>query len=174
MSWLGGNAASQHFLSQRTVVDVRCLRESMEALLSNKELRSEMGQNARQRAVSEFSSDLISRHFARLWRSQLESKADDPPRSPPLDYGGMFRHYATAALDLDHEICVTERGKLLLGKVNDGTDLLPVVLQEDIRNILAAEDGPVRIDRSVSRGSPVSFEAIVWLLKRGYLELDRV
>jgi glycosyltransferase involved in cell wall biosynthesis len=87
-------------MSQRTALDLGALRARLEALLSDPDLRKQMGQAGRQRIEQNFDWEVVVRTMENVWR---ELKASAPPQAiepKPTDIAGaglasLFGHFTT-------------------------------------------------------------------------------
>jgi glycosyltransferase involved in cell wall biosynthesis len=178
MPWLSIGAWAAHFLADRTIVDVRRLRGAIETLLASSELRMELGAAARRTVEAHRSTQTIANRAASLWNEQLvalRTVKDDPLHSQSLDYSRTFRHYATSELNMDTMISISAEGRLLLGDdiTPPTTQQVPAMLRADAGRLLEMVTiTPMTIQSAVNSGSEFTFEALIWLMKSGYLELD--
>ncbi len=187
-------------LGQSVVVDCAKLKEYLELLIGNPNLRAEMGKRARERTLTFCRWPVIVRQYEQLW-SDLRQAAGEPPlRSPSRmpytqpSYFDVFSHYATRLLDDASELEITPLGKALLaGKgpklINYPAIRMNLLQMELLIRMLAALDGQ-RIPRMPNTDSGQTIVEVVtmlaenrkahhadqikrhirWLLKRGYLQ----
>lgn len=179
MSWLSECAWAPEFLADRTIVDVRMLRDALDALLSQPERRLELGRQARATVERTRSLPAIGRRLGALWAQQraVLKEMEARPRASVIDYNEMFRPYATAELSLDLELRVGPDGRRFLGDDLSGPDTreVPPLLKTSASQILErVRLGPVATRACVEGGSEFTFEAIVWLLRKGILSCDGV
>jgi hypothetical protein len=173
MSWMSSGAFPHRFLSDRTIVDAGALASSVELLLSRPEERSRLASGARGFIEKSRSAATASRALMQLWSKQVEALHRDgsETHTPIVDYSRMFKHYATRELDMDVVLRITPRGRSLLGDPLHPPDVrgIPPLLRRDSMRILEASCSAVRVADCVTSESQFSFEAIVWLLRKGYL-----
>lgn len=179
MSWLSECAWAPQFLADRTIVDVRVLRDAIDALLSQPERRIALGRQARATVERTRSLPAIGRRLGTLWAQQqaIVKEMATRPRTSVIDYNEMFRSYATAELSLDLELRVGPDGRRFLGDDLSGPDTreVPPLLKASASQILErVRLGPVSTRACVESGSEFTFEAIVWLLRKGILSCDGV
>jgi len=177
MSWLSECTWAPQFLSDRTIVDVRRLRDALDALLAQSERQVEFGQQARATIERTRSFTVVGRQLRDLWTNQQAAlaKIEMRVREAVINYTAMFRPYATAELNLDLELQVGPQGGRLLGDELSGPDTrdVPLLLRASASQILErVRLGPVTIRACVEAGSEFTFEAIVWLLRKGMLSCD--
>lgn len=176
MSWLAAGDWGDRFLADRTIVDRRALRGALEALLSSPERRSAFGQRARSSVEANHSSRCAGKRIADVWRAQraeCERNVSESQR-PTIDYTQVFKHYATADLSVDLKLRVSARGQPLLGNALHGADTrcAPPLLRMDVAKTLdRAGNAPTTVRRCIEGGSEFALEAIVWLLRKGYVEI---
>jgi D-inositol-3-phosphate glycosyltransferase len=113
-----GRMIAPDLLAATTVVDTRMLRDFLEKLIANKEHRCSLGLAGRRRAFDLYDWKRVIRQYELLWAELEEeaSRADESDVTKRLDlnswgYEEIFGHYATALIDGDFRIWITELGK---------------------------------------------------------------
>lgn len=177
MSWLCVGESGTQFLADRTVVDVRVLREGIRSLLSDRHLRGSIGEAARAAVQKRHSPPAVAAQARDLWDSQQSALTAHGRENcqRTVDYSHVFRHYATSELNLDLQLEVTPRGRALYGddlRPGDNRRVPPLVRDQVTGILEKTVRGRTPIASCVSGESQFSFEAVVWLLKKGYLSLS--
>ncbi len=184
-------------LGQQVAVDCAKLREYLELLIHNSDLREEMGNRSRKRAVALFSWPVIVRQYEALWR-ELRQIAWGAPLNGTSRmsyaqpaYFDTFKHYATRILDDDAEFEITPRGTQALtagGREFRGYPAIRTALLDAqvLERALGAfdpgkvsDESPARktlseVARELVAGNPEYHKDrakrhILWLLKQGYI-----
>ncbi len=116
----------QFFLAQQTIVHVPSLADALRTLCQRNDLRAELGQNARQRALKRFSwPKIIHDHIAlwdMLWTRDTPQSLLSEPRPLELSYSRMFSAFPGSTLHQDRLLVITRAG----GKILRGEDF-PVI-----------------------------------------------
>jgi D-inositol-3-phosphate glycosyltransferase len=101
----GPSAIHDHAaLAQSVAVDLRVYRERLQQLITNHDLRVEMGRRSRERAVSVFAWEIVMRQYQRLW-AEMEATAATSNRSPRSYASSVHPHYYEAfGHNASHEI----------------------------------------------------------------------
>ncbi len=107
----------EHYLAQRTAVDVEALYHYWKRLAQDAGLRQEMGERGRQRAASEFCWSKVAPRYGELWERQWErlQRGREEPR--PRWRGGFdaaFGQFATEVLGGELEVRCEREGERLL------------------------------------------------------------
>jgi len=113
-----------HFmLAQSVCVDLAALSHYMETLHENPQLRQEMGEAGRKRAVSKYAWSVVVSQYEQLWGELAHRSAGikAEPRTSSrkgsvtsYNYLDVFRHYATGVLSGDATLRLTSRGRSFL------------------------------------------------------------
>lgn len=198
---LGGQWESDHaLLGQSVAIDIRLLREYLSALIKNRELREKMAAKSRERAVAEYSWEVVVNRYESLWK-ELHLVAVGQSLKHPKSlfytrpaYFDVFNHYATRLLDDNAGLRLSpigwdlrEQSMLLsLHPAVRGGFLSPLCLQGLLDNLISPEPGfdPHNDSKSMTVGELIKLTRlgnpgcnddmarrhILWLLKQGYLE----
>jgi D-inositol-3-phosphate glycosyltransferase len=187
-------------LGQSVVVDCAKLKEYLELLIGNPNLRAEMGKRARERALTFYRWPVIVRQYEQLWSDLRQAAGEQPLRSPSRmsytqpSYFDVFSHYATRLLDDASELEITPLGKALLAEkgpklINYPAIRMNLLQMQLLMRMLAALDGQ-RIPHTPNTDSGQTIVEVVtmltedrkahhadqikrhilWLLKHGYLQ----
>jgi hypothetical protein len=171
---------SSAYLARRTVVDVNSLIGHLSVLVERADLRKELGAAGRKRAVECFDWTVIIGKFRAVWDEQLkksvQSLANDA--QPPLGLDAMFRRYASMDLAFDSEIVSSDKGAALVGLPAGNAFAIDGAgeagdFRNEILRVLGYCSWPRTIRSIVDSGNEFSYEAAVWLLKKGFCGLKR-
>jgi len=184
-------------LAQSVVVDPAALRDSLQKLISNESLRTEMSAASRRRALECFSWSPIVDRYEELW-SELGSIARKTPEHNETleDYAApnylhAFAHYPSRLLSEDARVVLSKAGRrLIAGELglplyfnNEWQYLDAGILKRIMEGVvkLDAKGQPLSIGRImgvISRGAPGDqfrsrvFRHVLWLLKYGFVKLE--
>lgn len=182
LSWLAPTSKDpipEGYLAHRTVVDVTSLIQYVRTLIENDELRKRFGAAGRERVAHFFAWTKIIEKYKELWTEQIQiakgqQKACGPPAS--LDFNRMFGHYASNRIGFSTAVRCSEIGRSLATRKNhtsaafESAGFNDEFLTEVFR-ILDSCTRPTTVQAIVAEGSSYSYEAVVWLLKKGFCEL---
>lgn len=175
MGWLGAGSWAPQFLADRTIVDMRSLREALDALISRPELRAAVGQRARTVVATKYSLAPAAKVVADTWteqRSQWVAMAGQQPSAVPIDYAGVLNVSGCDPLTQQAMVDISDVGRACAGDELRGASLpgAPPLLESAAAGLLSRiSEGPKSIGDAVSIAGSLGFEAVIWLLKRGYL-----
>jgi D-inositol-3-phosphate glycosyltransferase len=163
------DAADDHlFLAQSVVVDPAALRDRLEQLIVNDDLRQRMSASSRKRAEQHYAERRIVEQHEALWRELRDDSFRPPPRAiDDVPYFDVFSHYATRTLGPDETIDLTDRGRELIGGNLRLRFSVPWPGLHDpttYQRVLASLPGHVRDLAPDAR----TMRALLWLLKYGY------
>jgi hypothetical protein len=182
LSWLVpglDEIGAGNYLARRTVVDVRSLIHCLKMLTDSKDLREEFGAAARTRVLESFTWNHISKLFENLWEEQMRKRRtlqEDSTLRMPLSFDDMFRQYASNKIAFEMEVISSERASALVAL--PGGAEFPIHIgnvvgefRNEILRILDYCMFPRTIRSIVESGNEFAYEAVVWLLKKGFCEL---
>ncbi len=163
----------ESIVAQTTVVNARKLREYLEALASDTELRRRMGENGRKRILDRFTwRETISKYSA-LWRDQydrLRHASERQKARPRLSCEVDFSHFATSSLYPALRARASSVGHRMIGEWAKGDNDKLRAGACAVLNACAHETRSIaEITQAVGADSA---QAIPWLLKKGYLLWD--
>lgn len=169
------------YLARRTALDFPSLLKYLRILIDNKELRAKFGAASRQRVCERFSWPVVAKKFSELWQEQLNKAHLDRNRdvaSPAGGFDNLFREYASYELDGETEIVASDKGLVLAGACgpNRFSVSSPGIVgqfQLEIQRVLDFCSWPRTVTSIVESGDGLSYEALVWLLKKGFCELTQ-
>ena len=187
-SWL----INHLYLGQSVCVDLGRMEEYLLALVENPDLRSRMGEKAREHVVTNYDWKGVVKRYEELW---MELKGEAKRRGREIkrvlsfepQYFRVFNHYPTEVLDEESEIKLTESGKELLRGESKTVEfyaemkaLLDPGVMEEVVTKLGEIDRWVRIGEIAdmikeTHGVPseiVIFQ-IMWMMKYGVLETKK-
>jgi alpha-maltose-1-phosphate synthase len=175
--------------SQLVAVDVDAAAEAYRRLISDRDLRAQMGQSARKRAIAHFDWAVIRAKYVALWEELTERRRADPafhsrffPRRRPdrADPFTMFATYPTRIVGGRIELqrragCTVEQAlaRLTLDSTGKATAVLPP--PELVREILSVipESSWVSFEKlhktCPGHDDVLTARAVVWLSKFGVL-----
>jgi glycosyltransferase involved in cell wall biosynthesis len=185
---------SRPSLVETTAIDVRAFREHLGALVRSEGLRRSMGHRSRERACALFSLDHVASRYEALW-GELSAEARASRTAPPPWVDTMraplqevYRAQVTEVLDGHARLLLSEAG----ARVLQGAEAVPIsgmepsVIEHAVAwRILGAFTRP---DHRRGRGAGAVVRAaaracrrrpdavwcnVMWLLKYGYLEVER-
>lgn len=171
-------SAADAFLAQRTIIDVHAYKEYLDVLVKSREMREQFGNAGRKRVVERFTWRYCVQAFKCLWEEQLNMM---PPlkrsagTQASMDLTKMYRHYATAELDLDTIIGASAR--LDLSKTNSEIQAflelagVPRALVTSSVSVLDRCQKPTPL-RSFQTDR-LLFDAAVILLKKGLCQIEQ-
>lgn len=176
-----------------TAIDVNACTQALATLITNPELRTRMGANARQRAEQVYDWSVVIAAYETLWQELAEIRAIAPeavplaPNEPPYplvdDPFRLFAHYPTTRLGADHRLklgaMATPEALYALrhiGITGFGTERrLDVSVQDTILSAIA-DSGSLSVSTLLSRyanGNPAAlFQTLLYLLKFDILQLE--
>jgi hypothetical protein len=174
MGWLWVGSSGHRFLAQRTVLDMTCIIDRLRTLVANPQLRSRMGDDAREYVRLEHSPRVVGRQIAHTWARQWEMCESFHDEHVPTnsDFSQVFGRYASAQLDANLKLMISKRGARVAGDEFRSTDtsMVPELLKQDVSALLQlVKPGPVTLGEHLAVDSPFALEAAVWLLKKGFL-----
>jgi hypothetical protein len=172
---------------QSIVLDVDCMQERLQTLISHPELRAAMAERSRARAVAEFSYLNVSRRYDELCSELRAIALNVKPhcRSRRFDqpsYFDLFGHFASAELKDDCLIRKADNGGLSLAGVIRiaqaeirGISLFDEVLLEQIVAVVESSSGQLTVRQLITDISSKAWSRdavmrhILFLLKHGRL-----
>lgn len=104
-------------LSQSVAVDVGQLVEVLHGLIGNPDLRSRMGDAARQHVLEQYDWQHVIAHYSHLWMELADIAAALPPQAPASQllvrpqYFQNFGHFASRCVTRSDILNITERGR---------------------------------------------------------------
>jgi len=167
---------AEHFLAQRTIIDLEALQQRLAMLVSNKTLRQAMGASGRELAVERFSWEVVMKEFKDLWRAQREKlhlqvrKAKPRPR---FSFNSVYQHFASTFIKGGMVRTTVEGMELLTDGASKPTRRCPPAIDpEEVARVLQVCSGaPHSVAELRARGHDRVSEVVAWLLKKGFLEL---
>jgi glycosyltransferase involved in cell wall biosynthesis len=89
--------AAEHYLAQRTPIDIDALTARLILLSDNPELRQRLGERGRRRLCEKFSWPVVMRRYDELWQRQWQalSRSEDPSPSLRLNINDIYRSFAS-------------------------------------------------------------------------------
>ena len=167
------------YLARRTIVDIQCLITYLRTLTDNGALREKLGGAGRRRVLECFTWDQIIKRFQSLWEEQTkrQHRAErGTVLGSPFRFDAICRQYASRSLSFDMEIVTSERAAAFVSL--PGGDSFPIHMggvvgefRNEILRILDYCTFPRTIQSVRDSGNEFAYEAVVWLLKKGFCEL---
>lgn len=154
-----------HELAQRTIVEIDSLVYYLESLLSNPDLRRQMGALGRERVLNEFRWVHILSRYIEMWETQWDEIRCQPLQRMCMSLGlnDIYRHFASTELSKD---LILEPGRARQALCNNG-DHVPESSPLEPGPIFARPKPPQELEGSESSYKPGT---IAWLWKKGYLQ----
>ncbi|MHC5611715.1 MAG: glycosyltransferase family 4 protein [Nostoc sp.] len=118
-------------LAQSTAVDLDMYQIALQTLINNEELRQQMAQSSRKRALSQYRWSAVIRAYENLWTELAEVAKDLTYKPDPnLDFTvpaffEVFGHYTTTVLSGNVCLYITETGQRILS----GDEILPLYMK---------------------------------------------
>lgn len=201
---LGGDLALRHALEIDTydmycghtcslvAVDVQAAAAAFEKLFKRPELRRQMGEAGRQRAVAVYDWKHIIAQYEALWSQQTQLRLtaknnDTPTLAHPwparMDPFHAFASYPTQALSPQTLLALVDAGadtaitRALAYRQLTMVDYAKVILpsEAEIRSVLQRAQSPSTASDLVEGAAPerraLVFRALVWLVKLGVLKV---
>jgi len=191
----GGNMGESDLLAATTVVDTKRLREALERLITDENLRRSLGQAGLRRARDLYDWRRVIAQYESLW-STLAEEASRPGQGMTTDqldltgwsYEEVFGHYATTLIRSDLRVQLTDRGRSwrrkpeMLARVAVPKswfcftelcrilDLLEFKGQSAIRDVFATGDDRRNADWTDERCAINCFSHLCRLMKYGLVE----
>lgn len=167
-------------LGQSIEVELPALVQAMELLATNATLRTQLGANARRRAVERYDWAVVVKALEHEWR-RLATQPWSPSPSPHplrLDFGRAFAHFPTSGVDRQRVLRRTAFSRSAGQPWVIYPELLVVLSDDDVRRALAFCDTPRRVEALVTelerhlgaREPWVAGFIAAWLVKHGLLE----
>lgn len=116
--WLANGIFDLCSLGQSIAVDQRAYVDSIQILIENNDLRREMGQRSRERAVHFYSYESVAKRYEELWM-ELGRAARSLTQRPVSAFGrsryyDCFAHYASRSLSDETSLQLTNRGRTMI------------------------------------------------------------
>lgn len=160
------------YLSQRTVVDVDALTESLRMLIDQPTLGRAFGHQGRQRAAAHFSVENVARQLGSLWTAQWRISESAQLVSGALpDYQRLFGHFASSMMRDDQIVEITTEGKELLA-ASHHFDMAMCASATALQQLAECALSPRR-SGCLRGGADLQRAQFDWLLKNGYLRRSR-
>lgn len=162
--------STRHFLAQQTVIDLCHLRQALKVLLKNQELRINFGKNGRDKILRQFSWPVIVRRLVELWGHQWDCLQKQLQRSKicfQQDYNELFSHFATQTV---HPDTILRRSSKSAENIPEYS--LRFTRQKLERVLYASPFDGISFNQLRDLLGDASMEAVVWLWKKGYLEIS--
>jgi len=170
---LGGSQTAEHYLAQRTIVDVDRLYRSMRRLVDDRELRRSMGAAGRGRFERCFTWRRLIGNYLSLWQKQVDglrcmASVAAAPRAK-VSNNDLFAHYASASFDdgeliagyhYDSLSAAIRRGRPPSGLISAAAPFLSEGC-ESVADAMAAAEEHLGMEAG---------DVVTWLLKKGLLE----
>lgn len=177
MSWLAIGAWPEYFLGDRTIVDWQSIRDGLLKLLPDQDRRRSLGHEARRTIEATHSAGVVARAAMDIWARQLSTleQLNRETDDGVVDYSRLFKHYATSELDMRTPVRISRYGRSLGGDGLSSPDIrhVPATLRQDVSQLLdMCRNAATTVGDGIAGGTELSFEALVWMLKSGYLELE--
>jgi D-inositol-3-phosphate glycosyltransferase len=166
---------AEKFVSQRTIVDLRGLYESLRILVQDAGTRKRMGEAGRLRARNSFSLVSIARRYEELWRAQRRSASKDVEAAAAvpkaLNFNLFYSHFATERFESDRHLvpaddcqdlvqCLLRRGQRRPFGISLDTTLEVIRLCTDAARTTDQLQAAIGLEAR---------DASCWLIKKGYL-----
>jgi glycosyltransferase involved in cell wall biosynthesis len=175
---LDGTHRAEHYLAQRTIVDVEALRQALRTLLDDPDLRRSFGAAGKARVREHFTWNTVIPRFYALWEEQHELyTAFESGRiaRPWVNYGDLYGHFASFTQTRETAIVCTEPQATLeyLGRY-PGRYPSTRMRRETEQMVRRSGLFSVDVAELTSRDHDgLSADAIAWLTKRGFCRLVR-
>ena len=178
------------FASQFVALDARTLDEALKKLIADPQLRRQMGESGRKRAVTEYDWAVIYRRYQSLWDELAERRRADPDlhasigmtaRPDRPDPFAAFAGYATTQIGMRHIVTLRQEGSELALRRALALNAFAQKLQPDAEACAAivgflSERGPqpVASIAELFPGMPAwqLQRGLVWLAKMEVLQID--
>ena len=165
---------TRHYLAQHTIVDGEGLYRYLNALIANKELRRQFGDNGRQRVLSTFCWPVVMARYKELWREQwsvLQHSSKVKKWISPVNYNKQFGHFATMFMQED-TLLRSSSDRCLTSGLDPKKARIPnfAGIEELKRIVSYCRPEPRSIEELLASGNDATQSAVAWLWKKGYLE----
>jgi len=173
-------AVPHFFLSQTVSVDVDLMAGSLRELISNAELRANMGANGRRRVLDLFDWRVVIRDYMELWEELNQVASKQEFSAQPLswyrpDFFSTFDHYATSMLEPTTEVRAT-RNEYSIPLLDDLACLMRPEVIAAIREHAQEPISVARLESSIRSEHQISEEEfqfhLLWMLK--YNEMKKL
>jgi len=175
---LSGFNGTRFSLAQRTILDTGELHRTLKLLVNNPDLRQTLGAGSRERALRKFAWSEIIRQYDQLWGEQQDKLEEEKARKAPpafcLDYDRLFRHFATEVLNPEMKLQINSCNAPVVMRPDFLKAKLPwFVTPEQVSQIIdqLGDGESLSIGNLMSAPCNGSMAAIVWLLKKGVIEI---
>jgi hypothetical protein len=184
------DTATHWMLGQCVNVDLKTMRQNMEALMDSGGLRHSMGCEARHRVAAEYDWPVIVRKYEALWDELIDQAAAHSGDRTPFEYGvttfdymRAFGHYATCIVPLEQRVGLTEigreyaEGRQTLLPLDGNSGLFRGAVSRHIANLAAATESfewgelSNRVARDLDLSVELARHQVARLMKYGLLEL---
>ncbi|MFW6005508.1 MAG: glycosyltransferase family 4 protein, partial [Desulfonatronovibrionaceae bacterium] len=176
------DSESHLMLSQSCAADIHQLARTITLVISDKKLRQNLGQKARQNAIAYDWAEIIPRYIS-LWDEQNQKKHSpempDIPHPAQTSYAEIFSGFATGSW-LDSAVSQSRLGKAVYKKKDHPviySGMAHLIDPQAIRMILFLSRSPVKVPILLARLSAAldmdpSLARIIfaWALKQGLLQ----
>jgi len=163
----------EHYLAQRTAVDVEALYSYWKRLVQDQELRQKMGECGRRRALGEYCWSKVAPRYGELWQQQWEQLQRGSRERRPRWQGGFdtaFGQFATEVLGGELEVRCAREGEQLLREPGELRTPAGIGTATVRRLLQACEGRPRLVKELLDESDPETASALSWLLKLGYLK----
>jgi glycosyltransferase involved in cell wall biosynthesis len=174
VSCLEGHA-KEHFLAQRTVINLGVLQDRLASLIRNVEVRRRMGDEAVRHVRANFAWSKVIRRFGELWSEQLSILDRDSQLAVDgrslCDLTDFMRAFSTELVDDVVAVRTTQAGEKLLDQIKSNGHLsVPMGLSRTDAFRILDENRNGKCAESSSAQGPEVANTLFWLLKKGYVE----
>jgi D-inositol-3-phosphate glycosyltransferase len=167
---------AEHFLAQRTVVDIDALRQALRTLLDDPNLRRSFGAAGKARVREHFTWSAVIPRFYALWEEQLElCAAFETGRiaRPWVNYSHLYSHFASFSQSRETPIVCREPQSTLESLSHYPARYPSTRMRRETEQIVRRSGlFSVRLAELTGRDhDSLSADAISWLAKRGFCRL---
>ena len=160
----------EYYLAQRTIVNVGQLADRLCLLGEDRELRQKLGRKGYATVRESYVWSVAIRRFAEVWLQSLATRRSSgtPTMSASApDLRRVFNSFASGEWTWDGE------RRVVTSHLCDDICLSHVVMDETTRSILVSCRDQPRTISEVAAGGDYSRRRVLWLMKRGLLEVEQ-
>lgn len=179
-------SASHFAIAESVALDLEVMENSFQVLINNRNLHHKMSQESRKRAIECYDWSVIINKYVDLWEDLICAKKKfftiDNNENNIFEnyYYKAFSHYATAVLDSNSTLEITQEGMDILNcdkewiRTYKWQDyIVHLDLCEGILNILKSGADTIRKLEFLSDNCDALYRSAMYLIKHGYVRIKK-
>lgn len=167
------------YLARRTILDVSKLVLYLRTLINNEDLRKDFGAASQALVARQFSWEHIVKKYKSLWETQAIKRSSHLSDNAPLlsfTCNALFQHYATRDMSFNMHVRASKNARSIValpgpGEIPFHMDGIVGDFKSELLRVLDYCTETRTIKAILESGTDFSYEAVVWLLRKGFCEL---